>query len=73
MIMLKTCKYATSSLNRYGKRKRFYGKIETVDVFEDNVLFLEALETVPEGSVIVVDGSGSRNCALMGDRLAAHR
>lgn len=54
----------------YGKRKRFYGKIETVEVFEDNVLFLEALETVPEGSVIVVDGGGSRNCALMGDRLA---
>lgn len=54
----------------YGKRKRFFGKIETVNVFEDNVLFLEALETVPEGSVIVVDGGGSKNCALMGDRLA---
>ncbi len=54
----------------YGKRKRFYGKIETVSVFEDNVLFLEALETVPEGSVIVVNGGGSKKCALMGDRLA---
>lgn len=55
----------------FGEKKRFSGKIETVKVFEDNVLFKEALETVPEGSVIVVDGGGSRNCALMGDRLAS--
>lgn len=54
----------------YGKRKRFSGRIETVKVFEDNVLFLKALEDVPAGSVIVVDGGGSKRCALMGDRLA---
>lgn len=54
----------------FGKRKRFSGKIETVNVFEDNVLVREALETVPEGSVIVVDGGGSRKCALLGDKLA---
>ncbi|WP_070121023.1 ribonuclease E activity regulator RraA [Bacillus marinisedimentorum] len=53
----------------FGKVKRFYGPIHTVDVFEDNVLVREALETVPEGSVLVVDGGGSRNVALMGDRL----
>jgi regulator of ribonuclease activity A len=57
-------------LKSYGKRKRFSGKIETVHVYEDNVLFVEALENVPEGTVIVVNGGGSRNCALMGDRLA---
>ncbi|GAB3790717.1 ribonuclease E activity regulator RraA [Virgibacillus kimchii] len=57
-------------LKSYGKKKRFSGKIETVHVYEDNVLFVEALESVPEGSVIVVNGGGSRNCALMGDRLA---
>lgn len=54
----------------YGKRKRFFGKIETVDVYEDNVLFEKALESVPAGSVIIVNGGGSQNCALMGDRLA---
>ncbi|MCF3942983.1 ribonuclease E activity regulator RraA [Oceanobacillus alkalisoli] len=54
----------------FGKRHRFSGKIETVHVYEDNVLFEEALESVPAGSVIVVNGGGSRNCALMGDRLA---
>lgn len=57
-------------LRSYGKKRRFFGKIETVQVFEDNVLFEEALESVPEGSVIVVNGGGSTNCALMGDRLA---
>ncbi|MHA6250820.1 ribonuclease E activity regulator RraA [Oceanobacillus sp. CAU 1775] len=54
----------------FGKKKRFAGKIETVHVYEDNVLFEEALESVPAGSVIVVNGGGSMNCALMGDRLA---
>ena len=46
------------------------GPIATVDVFEDNVLVREAFETVPAGTVLVVDGKGSRNCALLGDRLA---
>lgn len=34
------------------------------------MLVREALETVPAGTVLVVDGKGSRNCALLGDRLA---
>lgn len=57
-------------LYSYGKKKRFHGKVSTVKVFEDNVLVLEALESIPEGHVLVVDGGGSRRCALMGDRLA---
>lgn len=64
---VQVCKIAFHS---YGKAKSFSGKIETVKVLEDNVLFLETLESVPAGSVVVVDGEGSRNCALMGDRLA---
>ncbi|MEK3953343.1 ribonuclease E activity regulator RraA [Psychrobacillus sp. FSL K6-1464] len=54
----------------FGKMTRFSGKIETVSVYEDNVLLVEALESVQEGSVIVVDGGGSNRCALLGDRLA---
>lgn len=53
----------------YGKRKKFSGPICTVKVFEDNVLVKKALETIPEGSVLVVDGGGSKRCALMGDIL----
>lgn len=58
-----------SKFNSYGKKKSFSGPIHTVKVFEDNVLVKKALETIPEGSVLVVDGGGSLNCALMGDRL----
>lgn len=54
----------------FGKKKRFNGPIHTVKVFEDNVLVKEALQTVPSGAVLVVDGGGSNRCALMGDRLA---
>jgi regulator of ribonuclease activity A len=53
----------------YGKNRKFSGPISTVRVFEDNVLVKEALESIPEGSVLVVDGGGSKRCALMGDRL----
>ncbi|MCM3669772.1 ribonuclease E activity regulator RraA [Mesobacillus maritimus] len=54
----------------FGKRVTFYGPVATVKVFEDNVLVVESLESIPEGSVLVVDGGASRRCALMGDRLA---
>lgn len=55
----------------FGKKKSFFGPIKTVKVFEDNVLVKEALNTISAGSVLVVDGGGSKRCALMGDRLAA--
>jgi len=42
----------------------------TVKVFEDNTLVRAALETPGAGRVLVVDGGGSRRCALLGDRLA---
>ncbi|OQM45823.1 S-adenosylmethionine--2-demethylmenaquinone methyltransferase [Anoxybacillus sp. UARK-01] len=57
-------------LHSYGGKTEFSGPIATVEVFEDNVLVREALETIPAGTVLVVDGKGSRNCALLGDRLA---
>ncbi|MFK2826102.1 ribonuclease E activity regulator RraA [Bacillus sp. B190/17] len=56
-------------LKSYGGKKRFFGPISTVKVFEDNVLVKKALQTIPEGHVLVVDGGGSKRCALLGDRL----
>lgn len=53
----------------FGKKRRFSGPIATVQVLEDNVLVKEALQQIPEGSVLVVDGGGSKRCALMGDNL----
>lgn len=54
----------------FGARRRFHGPITTVSCFEDNVLVREALEDAGTGTVLVVDGGGSRRCALLGDRLA---
>ncbi len=56
-------------LTSFGGRRRFHGPVATVKVFEDNVLVVEALESIDSGSVLVVDGGGSTDCALVGDRL----
>lgn len=55
----------------YGSVKSFSGLISTVKVYEDNVLVSEALENLAPGSVLIVDGGGSKRCALLGDRLAS--
>ncbi|MFX3625342.1 MAG: ribonuclease E activity regulator RraA [Ectobacillus sp.] len=54
----------------YGKRTSFYGPIATLKVLDDNVLVKRALETLPAGTVLVVDGEASTRCALLGDNLA---
>ena len=53
----------------YGGANRFSGPIETVQVYEDNVLVRETLEREGKGRVLVVDGGGSLRCALVGGRL----
>lgn len=55
----------------YGAVSSFHGPIATVRVHEDNVLVREALEDLPKGTVLVVDGGGSKRCALLGDKLAS--
>lgn len=54
---------------KFGRHTRFFGPARTLKVFEDNVLVRAALETPGEGSVLVVDGGGSRRCALVGGNL----
>jgi regulator of ribonuclease activity A len=54
----------------FGGRPAFAGAIETVRVFEDNALVRQILEEPGMGRVLVVDGGGSRRCALVGGRLA---
>lgn len=54
----------------FGSVAGFHGRISTVQVHEDNVLVREALEDVAPGCVLVVDGGGSKRCALVGDKLA---
>ena len=54
----------------YGRRKSFYGKMETVKCYEDNSLVRAAVESAGPGKVLVVDGGGSLRCALLGDNIA---
>lgn len=54
----------------FGGRRGFFGEIATVKVFEDNSLVRQTLEEPGAGRVLVVDGGGSRRCALLGDMLA---
>jgi regulator of ribonuclease activity A len=54
----------------YGGRAAFHGPVTTLKVFEDNALVRAALEAPGEGRVLVVDGGGSRRCALVGGNLA---
>ncbi len=54
----------------YGKKTIFYGEIVTVACFEDNSKVKELLATDGTGKVLVVDGKGSMNRALLGDMIA---
>jgi len=54
----------------YGKNTLFYGEIVTIDCFEDNSKVKEVLATDGTNKVLVVDGKGSMNRALLGDMIA---
>lgn len=54
----------------FGTTTRFHGPITTLKLFEDNSLVRDTLETDGNGGVLVVDGGGSKRCALLGGNLA---
>jgi regulator of ribonuclease activity A len=54
----------------YGRLPQFNGRIYTVQVFKDNVLVRRQLEQTVKDAVMVIDGGGSLECALVGDILA---
>ncbi len=54
-------------LRSYGGQLSFCGKIRTIKCFEDNSFVRKCLESDGQGCVLVVDGGGSRRCALLGD------
>lgn len=54
-----------------GGKPRFTGRVRTISCFRDNGLVKEALNSPGDGSVLVVDGAGSVDSALMGDLMAA--
>lgn len=60
-----------SMFTNYGGRPVFGGQIVTVKCHEDNTVVKEQVGTPGRGKVLVVDGGGSKRCALLGDMLAA--
>lgn len=56
---------------QFGNKRHFSGQITTLKVFEDNALVRATLEEKVSDRVLVIDGGGSRRCALLGDTLAS--
>lgn len=54
----------------FGFRKAFFGPATTVLAPGDNTLVAAALDETGMGRVLVVDGAGGLDFALLGDRLA---
>jgi regulator of ribonuclease activity A len=54
----------------YGSSEPFHGTIATVKVFEDNAMVRTLLEERGAGRVLIIDGGGSKRCALVGGNLA---
>jgi len=51
--------------------RAFSGIVATVRCEEDNVVLRQLLGEPGDGRVLVVDGGGSRRCALLGDNIAS--
>lgn len=62
--------HADPTFADYGGRTSFHGPIATLKLFEDNALVRSAVEGPGAGRVLVVDGGGSKRCALFGGNLA---
>jgi regulator of ribonuclease activity A len=60
-----------TQFRQYGSRPAFAGPIATIRCRRDNALVKKLLNTAGEGRVLVVDGGGSLESALMGDLIAA--
>lgn len=60
----------TTDFKLFGKRTKFYGKIRTVRCHLDNVLARQLVSQPSNGDVLVIDGYGARESALMGDMIA---
>lgn len=57
-------------LKDYGGKKSFHGEIVTIQCYENNPLVRTALSENGKGKVLVVNGGGSKRCALTGDNIA---
>jgi regulator of ribonuclease activity A len=58
-------------LHDFGGHVAFDGPIRTIRCFRDNALVKATLATPGDGAVLVIDGAGSLESALVGDLIAA--
>ena len=58
-------------LSDMGGRTAFTGRVRTVRCFRDNALVKQTLTTDGRGQVLVIDGAGSLESALVGDLIGA--
>lgn len=54
----------------FGRKDCFWGEVVTVKCFKDNSLVKDALAKDGKGKVLVVDGQGMTDSALLGDMIA---
>lgn len=66
--VLQTCSIQFRDL---GGRRQFFGPVRTLQCYKDNKIFKSLLSEPGEGAVLVVDGAGSLEAALLGDMNAA--
>lgn len=60
----------STQLTDFGGTTSFSGPVRTVSCFEDNSILKSVVSSAGEGAVLVVDGHGSLDRALMGDMIA---
>tara|TARA_S200000501_G_C20803818_1_gene735239 strand:- start:377 stop:874 length:498 start_codon:yes stop_codon:yes gene_type:complete len=71
MLMDESLKILTSEFTSYGAKESFFGQVQTVKVYDDNLEIRNMLEKSGKGKVLIVDGGGSRNSALLGGNIAS--
>ncbi|OJJ21998.1 ribonuclease activity regulator protein RraA [marine bacterium AO1-C] len=54
----------------FGTQTSFAGEVVTLKLYEDNTYVRKLLAEPGKGKVLVIDGGGSRRCALVGDNIA---
>jgi regulator of ribonuclease activity A len=59
-----------TEFRQFGGRRSFAGPVRTVSCHEDNSLLRDLLRTPGSGGVLVIDGAGSLDAALVGDMIA---
>jgi len=65
----KSIQIASPVFQCYGSKSAFFGRIETLRLFEDNELVRHTLKGNGAGRVLVLDGGGSMRCALLDGKL----